>query len=73
LLQADDEHLVRHVHAYSWRAQTLIELQEWERAKADFRKVPDLDPVNRFAADRIRWIEELEEFELRARTPATAK
>jgi hypothetical protein len=28
LLQANEEHLVRHVHAYSWRAQAFIGLQK---------------------------------------------
>jgi hypothetical protein len=73
LLQAHDGALVRHVHAYRWRAQAFIDLQEWERAKADFRKVLDLDPGDKFAAERIKWIEELQEYELRTGRPAMPK
>jgi tetratricopeptide (TPR) repeat protein len=70
LLHADDDRLVRHVHAYSWRAQALMDLSEWERAKADFRKVLDLEPTYTFAAQRIRHIEALQEYELRTGSPA---
>jgi predicted RNA polymerase sigma factor len=70
LLQADDDRLVRHVHAYSWRAQALMDLNEWERAKADFRKVLDLESTNTFAAQRIRHIEALQDYEQRTGSPA---
>jgi len=73
LLQADDVRLVRHVHAYNWRAQAFMELNEWERAKADFRKVLELDPSNTFAAQRIPYIEALQEFELHTGLPAMPK
>ena len=65
LLQADDARLVRHVHAYSWRAQAFTELQQWDRAKADFRKVLELEPSYALATREIRRIEELREYELR--------
>lgn len=69
LLQADDDRPVRRVHAYNWRAHALMDLGEWERAKADFRKVIELEPSNTFAAQRIRRIEELQEYELRISAP----
>ena len=69
LLRADDERLVRHVHAYNWRAHALMDLGEWERAKADFRKVIELEPSYIFAAQRIRHIEELQDYDLRNGVP----
>jgi Tfp pilus assembly protein PilF len=54
LLQANDDRLVRHDVARYWRALAFMELQEWEEAKADFRKV-----LNPGVAGRIRHIEEL--------------
>jgi hypothetical protein len=47
-----------------------MDLSEWERAKADFRKVLDLEPTYTFAAQRIRHIEALQEYELRTGSPA---
>ena len=73
LLQADDERLVRRVHAYNWRAQAFMDLNEWDRAKADFGKVLDLDPGNAFAAQRIRHIEALQDYERRTGSPAMPK
>jgi tetratricopeptide (TPR) repeat protein len=69
LLQADDDHLVRRVNAYNWRAHALMDLGEWERAKADFRKVIDLEPSYTFAAQRIQHIEDLQEYGLRIGAP----
>src|SRR5215510_7066633 len=70
LLQADDDRLVRRVYAYNWRAHALMDLGEWERAKADFRKVIESEPSYTFAAQRIRHIEELQEYALRTSAPA---
>jgi Tfp pilus assembly protein PilF len=69
LVQADDDRLVRYLHAYSWRAQAFMELQQWEPARADFRKVLDLDPGNAFATRKIRQ----QEYELRTGSRAFPK
>jgi tetratricopeptide (TPR) repeat protein len=73
LLQAPDARLLGHEHAYRWRALAFMDLREWERAKADFQKLLELDPSNTFAADRLRYIEALQSYELRTGSPAIAK